>query len=181
MFYIKKILNQDIAKEIAFTPEPSLQFFKFPYNVKDTPRREMFFTYKPLEGNGFPSGEPISVVMRDHVEKNESKITAGLARFLKDNLHVEKGDLLIIQNDENDNTQYEFDLIKPESELYDKYNLLMETSHTLIVTDIQKDYEQEDNTMPPTKPYTPLNYIPLTNDQKIKEYNRIIFGAPGTG
>ena len=33
MIYIKKILNQDINKEIAFTPEPSKRFFDFPYNT----------------------------------------------------------------------------------------------------------------------------------------------------
>lgn len=32
-----------------------------------------------------------------------------------------------------------------------------------------------------TKPFTPLNYKPLSKESKTKEYNRIIFGAPGTG
>ena len=181
MIYIKKILNQDINKEIAFTPEPSKRFFDFPYNIKDTPRRELFFTYKPLPGNGFSLGnDTISVTMRDHVEKQESKITTGLRSFLIQNLNASKDDLLIIQNNEYDNTQYTFDLVKVGTELYNSYNLLMQTSHTLSIIDEQKEEnQQKDEKMIETKPYTPLNYTPCKD--KIKSYNRIIFGAPGTG
>ena len=41
--------------------------------------------------------------------------------------------------------------------------------------------EYEENDMTETKPYTELNYTPLKKDSKLKAYNRIIFGAPGTG
>ena len=35
--------------------------------------------------------------------------------------------------------------------------------------------------MKETKPFTDLNYKPISKDKKYKSYNRIIFGAPGTG
>lgn len=49
----------------------------------------------------------------------------------------------------------------------------------LKIYNIDKNIIIEDAKMPETKPYTPLNYTPCKD--KIKSYNRIIFGAPGTG
>lgn len=40
---------------------------------------------------------------------------------------------------------------------------------------------EEDNYMVETKPFTELNYKPISKDKKYKSYNRIVFGAPGTG
>lgn len=45
--------------------------------------------------------------------------------------------------------------------------------------DVSKYMEEEH--MKETKPFTDLNYKPITKDKKYKSYNRIIFGAPGTG
>ncbi len=41
-------------------------------------------------------------------------------------------------------------------------------------------FDEEDD-MKETKPYTELNFKPLKKEAKEKAYNRIIFGAPGTG
>ena len=41
-------------------------------------------------------------------------------------------------------------------------------------------FDEEDD-MKETKPYTKLNFKPLKKEAKDKAYNRIIFGAPGTG
>lgn len=49
----------------------------------------------------------------------------------------------------------------------------------LKIYNIDKNIIIEDAKMPETEPYTPLNYTPCKD--KIKSYNRIIFGAPGTG
>lgn len=49
----------------------------------------------------------------------------------------------------------------------------------LKIYNIDKNIIIEDAKMPETKPYTPLNYTPCKD--KIKSYNRIVFGAPGTG
>ena len=43
------------------------------------------------------------------------------------------------------------------------------------------EFNEEEDNMPETKPFTELNYKPLKKEDKIKSYNRIIFGAPGTG
>ena len=45
--------------------------------------------------------------------------------------------------------------------------------------DLSKYMEEEH--MKETKPFTDLNYKPISKDKKYKSYNRIIFGAPGTG
>ena len=51
----------------------------------------------------------------------------------------------------------------------------------LKIYNIDKNIIMEDAKMPETKPFTELNYKPLKKEDKIKSYNRIIFGAPGTG
>lgn len=43
------------------------------------------------------------------------------------------------------------------------------------------EFNETENDMPETKPFTELNYKPLKKEDKIKSYNRIVFGAPGTG
>ncbi len=45
--------------------------------------------------------------------------------------------------------------------------------------DLSKYMEEEH--MKETKPFTDLNYKPISKDKKYKSYNRIVFGAPGTG
>ena len=51
----------------------------------------------------------------------------------------------------------------------------------LIHEKFVKEPKEGDKYMPETKPFTELNYKPLNKNSKIKSYNRIIFGAPGTG
>ena len=49
------------------------------------------------------------------------------------------------------------------------------------LTDDDFSKYMEEEHMKETKPFTDLNYKPITKDKKYKSYNRIIFGAPGTG
>lgn len=49
------------------------------------------------------------------------------------------------------------------------------------LTDDDFSKYMEEEHMKETKPFTELNYKPLKKEDKIKSYNRIIFGAPGTG
>ena len=51
----------------------------------------------------------------------------------------------------------------------------------LKIYNIDKNIIMEDAKMPETKPFTELNYKPLSKEKKYHAYNRIIFGAPGTG
>lgn len=43
------------------------------------------------------------------------------------------------------------------------------------------EFNEEEDNMPETKPFKELNYKPLSKEKKYHAYNRIIFGAPGTG
>ena len=43
------------------------------------------------------------------------------------------------------------------------------------------EFNEEEDNMPETKPFTELNYKPLSKEKKYHAYNRIIFGAAGTG
>ena len=43
------------------------------------------------------------------------------------------------------------------------------------------EFNEEEDNMSETKPFTELNYKPLSKEKKYHAYNRIIFGAPGTG
>ena len=43
------------------------------------------------------------------------------------------------------------------------------------------EFNEEEDNMPETKPFTELNYKPLSKEKKYHAYNRIVFGAPGTG
>lgn len=49
------------------------------------------------------------------------------------------------------------------------------------ITDEDTNRYMEENTMKKINPFTPLNYKPFNKDKKIGAFNRIVFGAPGTG
>lgn len=49
------------------------------------------------------------------------------------------------------------------------------------LTDDELNKYMEEENMKETKPFTDLNYKPISKEMKYKSYNRIIFGAPGTG
>lgn len=49
------------------------------------------------------------------------------------------------------------------------------------LTDDELSKYMEEEHMKETKPFTDFNYKPITKDKKYKSYNRIVFGAPGTG
>lgn len=182
MIYIKKLLNQDQKKEIAFPKEPSRFFFDFNYDVAGEPRRDLTFTYEPIAGNNNIESllvSPIEVTMREHNEKGESKITSGLKSFIFNELGANVGDLLIITNTEDDNTKYTFDLVKKiNTELYDKYNFLMETNHTISI--LENSPEDEENIVKMITEVKGKDIAPKANDNK--EPKQVIFyGVPGAG
>lgn len=49
------------------------------------------------------------------------------------------------------------------------------------LTDDELNKYMEEENMKETNPFTDLNYKPISKEMKYKSYNRIIFGAPGTG
>lgn len=181
MIYIKKIINQDIEKEIAFPKATANLAFDYDCMNPAEPYRFYDFIFK-TENPLFKiyNKKTITVRMRQHWEKSESKITAELANFLKTTLHVAAGDLLVFTSlkakpSEPNKTRYAFDLIKPnQTELFGKYNSFMQDNHVIF------ENIEEEKKMPETKPFENFDYK-VFDDNDEKRYNRIIFGAPGTG
>lgn len=185
MIYIKKIINQDLEKEIAFPKGPSNLAFNYDCMNPEEPYHYYDFIFKTQNSAFLPySGTSIeNVRMRQHWEKSESKITKELANFLKDKLHVQEGDLLIFSSmkakpSEPEKSRYAFDLIpQTNTELYNKYDYFMKDNHVIF----NDDEQTEEVKMKERKPFQPLNYKPFDKTKKTISYNRIIFGAPGTG
>ncbi len=187
MIYVKKIINQDIEKEIAFPKEPANAFFDFDCMNPDEPYHYFDFIFK-TESEKFKSLNETkieNVRMRQHWQKSESKITAELAAFLKTKLSVTEGDLIVFttlratdKDKETGKTRYSFDLIKKEqTDLYSKYDFFMKDNHVVFNND---EISEEEKKMSETKPFENFEYKVIDNNTE-KKFNRIIFGAPGTG
>lgn len=161
MIYIRKIFPQDLAKgkQIAFPKEPSLKFFNFDY-LNNEPDRRIFFKFDSI-GKEFPEFNGENIKTRLYAAGSESRIDGELKAFLRDSLKIEINDFLIIKNNPKNNAEYEFFVVtKNNRTIYNNYlSLTNAENHTLVVT-------SEEN---------------ATDKKRDRRYNRIIFGAPGTG
>lgn len=161
MIYIRKIFPQDLAKgkQIAFPKEPSLKFFNFDY-LNNEPDRRIFFKFDSI-GKEFPEFNGENIKTRLYAAGSESRIDGELKAFLRDSLRIEIDDFLIIKNNQNNNAEYDFFVVtKNNRTIYDYYlSLTNAKNHTLVIVSEEKTDDDIDD----------------------RNYNRIVFGAPGTG
>lgn len=161
MIYIRKIFKQDLrdGKQIAFPKEPSLNFFYFNY-LNNESDRKIRFKFDSI-GKEFSEFNGKTIETRLYAAGSESRIDGELKAFLRDTLKIEIDDFLIIKNNQKNNAEYDFFVVtKNNRTIYDSYlSLTNAENHTLIIT------SEED----------------LTDKNMDRRYNRIVFGAPGTG
>ena len=162
-------LHSSLGKQIEFNPTVIKDFFKFTEDIENTT-----FVYKSNIENDPLTNTSIKVILKKSPARGDYKVYQNedgslfLKNFLLQNLNLTEDnidDYLTIRKRNKSN--YDFTYIKADSEIgkFFKLHSLGTDGGSIIHDD--------------TKQFTDLNYTPC-ND-KIKSYNRIIFGAPGTG
>lgn len=161
MIYIRKIFKQDLrdGKQIAFPKEPSLNFFHFDY-LNNESDRKISFKFDSV-GKEFAEFNGAKIETRLYAAGSESRIDGELKAFLRDTLKIGIDDFLIIKNNLKNNVEYDFFVVtKNNRTIYNNYlSLTNAENHTLVVTSEEK----------------------IDNEASDRSYNRIVFGAPGTG
>lgn len=164
-------LHSSYGKQIEFNPTVNRDFFNF-----SKPIENVTFIYQSIFENDKNDKTKIDVTLEIMSARKDYKIFKNkdnplfLKSFLLENLNLSDkniDDYLAIRKI-NANI-YNFSYIPADSELgkFFKNNNLGTSGGSIIHDD--------------TKQFTDLNYIPLPKSGKINSYNRIIFGAPGTG
>ena len=162
-------LHSSLGKQIEFNPTVIKDFFKFTEDVENTT-----FVYKSNIENDPLTNTTIKVILKKSPARGDYKVYQNedgslfLKNFLLKNLNLSEDnidDYLTIRK--RNKTNYDFTYIKADSEIgkFFKLHNLGTDGGSIIHDD--------------TKQFTDLNYTPCKD--KIKSYNRIIFGAPGTG
>ncbi len=160
MIYIRKLFPQDLCngKQIAFTKEPSYDFFKFDY-VNNEADRRIEFKFE-TDNPKYIQFQNRIIQTRLYAQGSESRIDGELKAFIRDEIHIEVDDLVIFKNDGKNFNKFKFNVVLKSDKEYPLYLKIINSANHSIVED--KGIE-----VPPEK----IN----------KPYNRIIFGAPGTG
>lgn len=164
-------LHSSLGKQIEFNPTVIKDFFKFTEDIENTT-----FVYKSNNENDPLTNTSIKVILKKSPARGDYKVYQNedgslfLKNFLLQNLNLSEDnidDYLTIRK--RNKTNYDFTYIKADSEIgkFFKLHNLGTDGGSIIHDD--------------TKPFTDLNYKPISKDKKYKSYNRIIFGAPGTG
>lgn len=162
-------LQSSLGKQIEFNPTVIKDFFKFTEDVENTT-----FVYKSNIENDPLTNTTIKVILKKSPARGDYKVYQNedgslfLKNFLLQKLNLSENnidDYLTIRK--RNKTNYDFTYIKADSEIgkFFKLHNLGTDGGSIIHDD--------------TKQFTDLNYTPCKD--KIKSYNRIIFGAPGTG
>ena len=162
-------LHSSLGKQIEFNPTVIKDFFKFTEDVENTT-----FVYKSNIENDPLTNTTIKVILKKSPVRGDYKVYQNedgslfLKNFLLQKLNLSENnidDYLTIRK--RNKTNYDFTYIKADSEIgkFFKLHNLGTDGGSIIHDD--------------TKQFTELNYTPCKD--KIKSYNRIIFGAPGTG
>jgi len=158
MIYIRNIFQQDLrnGKQIAFPKKPSNFFFNFDYNLPDLDRN-IRFTFIDIDENSVNFTHNNTVInTRLYAASSEARIDSQLKVFLQNTLNATINDLIIFSKSGRNN--YEFRFISKSDADYNAYNLLLSNNHEII-----------------------LNEGIIENVSDSLGFNKIYFGAPGTG
>lgn len=160
MIYIRKLFTQDLrdGKQIAFPKEPSYDFFKFDYQNNEADRN-IEFTFE-TNNEKYRTFEGKKIQTRLYAAGSESRIDGELKAFIRDELKIEIDDLLILQSDGKNNNKFKFNVILKNDEVYPLYMKIINSANHSLIED---------------------KGVELPAEKIDKPYNRIVFGAPGTG
>lgn len=158
MLYVRKLFTQDLreGKQIAFPKEPSLSFFAFDYLNKEKARK-ISFTFR-ANFNEFEEYEGKQITTRLYAAGSESRMDGEVKAFIRDILHANVDDLLIMKNKGTKHTDYEFMFIPKSNSMYASIlSLTGGDNHSVC--------SLEDKIV----------------EDKVRPLQQIFYGAPGTG
>ncbi|MCD8408501.1 AAA family ATPase [Tenacibaculum dicentrarchi] len=160
MIYIRNIFKQDLrgGKQIAFTKESSNVFFEFDFRNPD-PDRQISFTFKESDSSSTNyqyNGTLINT--RLYAAGSEARIDSELKTFLVNSLKTAIDDIIVFSRKTNVNS-FNFTFIPKNAPNYNFYKQLLNGgNHQISVIESVK-----------------------INENIEKGYNKIYYGAPGTG
>lgn len=148
------LTNQDITHQFAYTQEIRKEFFD------DANNNDL------IELNGKKSQEKLNAAV---LTATDCRLNNNFKFLLSKEGNFSVGDIVIFYK--TGFRKYKIELVKQTDAKYPIYKQLFtdERHLPLYINDIDKN------------DFSPLNYTPFSAKDKIKSYNRIIFGAPGTG
>lgn len=158
MLYVRKLFTQDLrdGKQIAFPKEPSLSFFAFDYLNKEDDRK-ISFTFR-AQFKEFEEYDGKQITTRLYAAGSESRMDGEVKAFIRDVLHANVDDLLIMKNKGTKHTDFEFMFVPQSNPMYSSILLLAGGDNHSVYS-----FEEKDSA-----------------DKEIV-YQQIYYGAPGTG
>lgn len=185
MLYIKKIVDQDINKELAFQFGPSHDFLRM--NCDDSQDGVKYdFTLEFDAEPGDPlfslKGRKIHTQIHYNSGKKESRFSKEFKNFLFNECSLEKDDFIVLKRDETTwkeqdlpVTYAKFEVVKKDSRDYDRYLQIC-----------QKNPSRQQGYATVNIEEAPRNEEIFSHDTtnirtENEDYNLIFFGAPGTG
>ena len=158
MLYVRKLFTQDLrdGKQIAFPKEPSLSFFAFDYLNKEDDRK-ISFTFR-AQFKEFEEYDGKQITTRLYAAGSESRMDGEVKAFIRDILHANVDDLLIMKNKGTKHTDFEFMFVPQSNPMYSSILLLAGGDNHSVYSFEEKK----------------------TEDKEIV-YQQIYYGAPGTG
>ena len=176
MLFIKKIVNQDKEKELAFQFGPTSDFLHMDCTDTEGTKYDFFFFFETISKEFIRyNGKEIQTKIHYNSEKKESRFTSELKKFIFEECRAEVGDLIILKRKETTQSEYnnrvqkvKFDVIRRKNKqdftfyksILDS-NMSTQSGFSCVITETDCTEKQD-----------------LQNES---ELNIIFYGAPGTG
>lgn len=161
MLYLRRIFHQDITHQITANRDGSIIFFKYDYTAYPADR-DIFFTYKDRGSHPSLDGSVFKGVL--HPDSSESRINGDFKSFLISQLGVKESDILLIWNNDRDNTKYILSYVGQLDKDYKVLTSLMGRINHLVSVDEEPDSANKEDSFNSGFPLQQIHY-----------------GAPGTG
>ena len=188
MLYIKKIVDQDIKKELAFQFGPSADFFRMDCNDTYAVKHDLSLVFETESDSlKFFNNHKINTVIHYNSNKRECRVTSEVKSFIFDanKCNAKAGDLIVLKRSETTASEYQkacnfikFDVVKRGSDSFDFYQRILDTNiysqrgFCCVTTDVELPESTEE-----------LHELSDTekSEDSDKDLNVIFYGAPGTG
>lgn len=187
MLYIKKIVDQDIKKELAFQFGPSADFLHMNCNDTYAVKHNLSLIFETESSDlKYLNGQTIDTVIHYNSNKRECRITSEVKSFIFDynKCNARAGDLIVFKRSETTASEYQktcttvkFDVVKTGSQCYDFYKRILDTNiysqrgFCCVTTDVEPTENTDGE----------LTNASGSEKNSDDELNVIFYGAPGTG
>lgn len=184
MLYIKKVVDQDINKELAFQFGPSHDFLRMNCDdSQDAVKYDFTLEFDPQAGDPLFNlkGKRIDTQIHYNSGKRECRFTKEFKNFLFNDCSLEKDDFIVLKREETTWKEKDlpvvyakFEVIKKDFRDYERYLQLCVKNppkqQGYMTVNVESEHEED------------IFLADATDIKTEKEdYNLIFFGAPGTG